>query len=152
MFTYRIIHALCILSTYQASVESGSPQKYWETQSPRALKVCKKVAFRSLEEGLNPLETISLSFIETRHNDKLRGAAGELGPLQALPKYWKRKGDKDSLEAGLRAWKYYSNKSSTIEEAAGRYNGSGRHGRHAKALREHYTKLDKLYRILRFPL
>ena len=132
MFTFRIIYALCLWSVNQGAIESGNSAKYWKVQAPRAMRVCKKVARRSVEARLNPLETITLSYLETRHNDRLKGRHGERGPIQALPKYWKRDGDKDSLTAGLRAWTYYSRKYKTLEAQAGYYNGSGPNGRYAR--------------------
>ena len=147
-----MIFVLCLWSVNEASFESGNSNKYWKSQGSRSLRVCQTVAKRSLKANINPIETITLSYIETRHNDKLKGSAGELGPIQALPKYWKRKGDKDSLTAGLRAWKYYTHKYKTLEEQAGYYNGSGPKGRYAKKYRKHYDYLNKLFRVLRFPL
>lgn len=151
MFSFRIIYALCLWSVNQGAIESGNSLKYWKAQGPRAVSVCQTVASRSLEVDLNPLETIALSYLETRHNDKLKGLHGERGAIQALPKYWKRPGDKDALTAGLRAWKYYSRKYNTLKSTAGYYNGSGPDGHYAKKYLEHYNQLKNVYEILRFP-
>lgn len=153
--SYRIIHALCLWSVSQASLNYESPtaqQKYWKHQAPEAQKTCKEISYRGYAAGLNILELISVSYVETRHTKNLVSPAGARGPLQALPRYWKRKGDKDHITSGLRAWKYYREKSTSLREAAGKYNGGGAGGQYAQDVQAHYDELKKLYALLRWPL
>jgi len=152
MITNTLIFALCLWSVNQAGEEAHHSKRYWRLQAPRAIRVCQKVATRAHQAGINPLEAIAVSYVESRHNEKLTSEAGAIGAMQAMPKYWVRKGDKDSLTAGLRAWKYYRNKYKTLEQSAGRYNGAGAHSEYAKAVRDHYDGLVELRNVARYPL
>jgi hypothetical protein len=152
MITHSLIYALCLWSINQAGIESHHSKRYWRYEAPRALNVCRKVGSRALKYKLDPLEVIAVSYVETRHNEKLVSRAGAVGAMQALPKYWKRKKDKDTLEAGLRAWKYYRKKSSSIRESAGKYNGAGENSRYANDVEKHYQGLLAVRNIARFPL
>jgi hypothetical protein len=152
MITNSLIFAVCLWSVNQAGIEAHHSKRYWRHQAPRAIKVCRKVGMRAYKSGIDPLEAISISYVETRHNEKLVSSAGAVGAMQALPKYWKRPGDKDTLSAGLRAWKYYRSKSKTIEESAGKYNGAGSRSAYAREVRIHYDGLMELKKVARFPL
>ena len=101
--------------------------------------------------GLNPVEVIAVSWKESRHTRGIVGGAGEVGPLQALPKYWARKHDKDHITAGLRAWGYYRKKSRSIQEAAGKYNGGGPSSRYAVDVAELVSDLELLAYVSRWP-
>ena len=151
IITTRLIHALCLWSVHTASIEAGSSQRYWRHQAPRALKVCQEVARRAHKRGLDPLEVIAVSYVETRHNKKLVSSAGAVGPLQALPKYWARKGDKDYITAGLRAWAYFRKKSEGTQEAAGRYNGAGESSHYAVHVATHYSYLKNVALVAEWP-
>lgn len=151
IITSRVIHALCLWSVHTASIEAGSSRRYWRHQAPRALKVCQEVARRAQNRGLDPLEVIAVSYVETRHNRKLVSSAGAVGPLQALPKYWARKGDRDHITAGLRAWAYFRRKSSGIQEAAGRYNGAGEDSHYAVHVATHFRALQMVARVAEWP-
>jgi len=154
MITFRLIHALCWFSVSQSSLQykSDSAQmRYLTKYAPAALKTCQEVAQRGHNQKLNVLELIAVSYIESRHTKKVKSDKGARGPLQAMPKYWSRKGDKDYITAGLRAWKYYREHSTNLKEAAGKYNGSGEHGQYAQDVQAHYDKLKELYDILRWP-
>jgi len=151
IITTRLIHALCLWSVHTASIEAGSSRRYWRHQAPRALKVCQEVAKRAHKWGLDPLEVIAVSYVETRHNKKLVSSAGAVGPLQALLKYWARKGDRDHITAGLRAWAYYRKKSDNTQEAAGRYNGGGEDSHYAVHVATHYRTLRMISRVAEWP-
>lgn len=152
MITHSLIFALCLWSINQSGIESHHSKRYWKYKAPLALKVCRKVGSRALKYKIDPLEAIAVSYVETRHNEKLISKAGAVGAMQALPKYWKRKKDKDSLEAGLRAWKYYRERSSGIRQSAGKYNGAGENSKYAQDVEEHYLGLQAVKNVARFPL
>lgn len=151
IITTRLIHALCLWSVHTASIEAGNSRRYWRHQAPRALKVCQEVGLRADKRGLDPLEVIAVSYVETRHNKKLVSSAGAVGPLQALPRYWARKGDRDHITAGLRAWAYYRSKSANIQEAAGKYNGGGESSHYAVHVATHYKSLLMVARVAEWP-
>ena len=131
--------------------ESRNPQSYLKHQGPRALKVCREVATRARDYGLNPVEVVAVSWKESRHTKGKVGAAGEVGPLQAIPKYWKRKQDRDHITAGLRAWAYFRKKSKNSQEAAGKYNGAGSSSRYAEDVAALIDSLEMLVYVARWP-
>ena len=148
-WTVRLIRLLCYWSVSQTSLEykSVSAQaKYLKTQAPQAGAVCLNVAHRALKRGLDPTEIIALSWIESRHT-WTSSPAGALGPIQALPRYWHRKGDKDMITAGLRAWTYYRDRSHNAVEAVGRYNGGGQHTKYATMFEAHRKELHRLGQV-----
>ena len=152
MITIRLIHALCLWSVSQGSLEYKSPsaqKRYWHKYAHTAHRTCQEVARRGYVQKLNVLELISVSYVESRHTKKLKSLQGARGPLQAMPKYWSRKDDKDYITAGLRAWKYYREHSTSLSEAAGKYNGGGSKSRYAQDVQAHYDGLSKLYNVLR---
>lgn len=127
IITARLIHALCLWSVHTASIEAGSSQRYWRHQAPRALKVCQEVAKRAHKRGLDPLEVIAVSYVETRHNKKLVSSAG------------------------LRAWAYFRKKSEGTQEAAGRYNGAGESSHYAVHVATHYSYLKNVALVAEWP-
>lgn len=138
-----MITLLCLVSVLQATHEASSlsaKEAYLRRSGPRAMKMCVKVAQRAVEAKIDPLEIISISFNETRHRD-LISKAGARGPLQALPQYWSRRGDRDHIDAGIRAWTYYRARSKDIRTAAGRYNGAGWKSVYARHVETHYHLL-----------
>ena len=149
----RIIMMLCIASLNQIAHE-GSPQyahHYWSALAPKALPVCLEIAKRAQDQNLNPAEVIALSAIETRHTAGLTSKAGAKGPLQALPKYWSRKDDRDYIDAGLRAWRYYKKRFKTPRAAAGYYNGGGKNSAYARAYQHHLSHLQKIKSVALWP-
>jgi soluble lytic murein transglycosylase-like protein len=152
MISTRLIQALCLWSVHTAAEEMGSSARYWRRQAPRAMSVCQMVATRAQKWGLDPVEVIAVSYVETRHNADLVSSAGAVGPLQALPKYWRRKRDRDDVAAGLRAWAYYRGKSADARGAAGRYNGGGRNSVYALQVEAHIDQLRMIERVARWPL
>jgi len=142
----RLISLLCLISVNSISslYESPSAQRRYLTRyAPQAHRTCSRVARRAHDQGIDIYEVIAVSSHETAHTEGLTGRAGEIGPLQAIPKYWKRPHDRDAIDAGLRAWKYYRLKSSSIQGAAGRYNGAGTKSRYARAVSHHYHLLKE---------
>lgn len=150
MFTKIMIFSMCLYSVGQIKYESPSAsRKFYMKYAPTKLKVCQQVGLRAVSKGVSPVEAIAVSFVETRHNNKLKGSAGEVGALQALPKYWSKKSDKDYIDAGLRAWKYYRNLSTSVQETAGKYNGAGTSSLYARKVQKHVNKLNRLVSIKR---
>lgn len=142
----RLISLLCALSVQQSSLEASSPsarQRYLRRAAPKAHRVCQEVAHRAHESRLDIYEVIGVSWTETRHRDDLISRAGARGPLQAIPKYWRRKGDRDYIDSGLRAWRYFRERSRSTREAAGRYNGAGEQSAYARAVAEHADMLKE---------
>ena len=73
-----------------------------------ALLVCKEVATRAEDMGVDPALAVSVAYEETRFQRDLESPSGAVGPLQAMPVYWcPREGECDEIDAGLRALKYY---------------------------------------------
>ena len=139
-----MIALLCLISVLQATHEASSQsakEAYLRRSGSRAMKICVKVAQRAVEAKIDPLEIISISFNETRHRD-LVSKAGARGPLQALPRYWSRQGDRDHIDAGIRAWTYYRARSEDIRTAAGKYNGGGQRSAYARHVEAHYHLLQ----------
>jgi hypothetical protein len=146
------IISLCIFSVGQVAIEGGRRpkdiQRFYLDRGQDKIKLCTDIATRAKDKNIDPLEVIALSFIETRHTNNLTSKAGAKGALQALPKYWSRKGDKDYIDAGLRAWMYYRSKTKSLRHTAGRYNGAGSRSYYAKKYMRHYEKLKKIKRTL----
>lgn len=141
---------LCLASvglTAQAYKSPTARARYLAEQGNAATLVCLEVAQRAEGRGLDPLELIAVSHTESRHTLSVKSDAGAVGPLQALAKYWRRPGDPDTIEAGLRAWAYYRARSSSTREAAGRYNGGGTASAYARAVEAHHDYLERLARI-----
>ena len=139
-----MIAFLCLVSVLQATHEASSQsakEAYLRRSGPRAMEMCLKVAQRAVEAQIDPLEVIAISFNETRHRD-LISRAGARGPLQALPRYWSRRGDRDHIDAGIRAWTYYRARSKDIRTAAGKYNGAGKKSAYARDVETHYHLLQ----------
>lgn len=140
----RFISLLCALSVQTSALQYQSPsaqRAYLRRSGARAHKVCRKVAHRAHSQGLDIYEVIAISQHETRHRTDLIGSSGERGPLQAIPKYWKRKGDRDAIDSGLRAWRYFRARSTSTQEAAGRFNGAGAQSAYAREVAEHADML-----------
>lgn len=146
-----IILRLCLASVEVTASAYESPTaraKYYQRHATEAALTCVEVGERAIERGLDPLEVIAISYVESRHTRGLTSHAGAVGPLQALKKYWKRRGDRDHIDAGLRAWAYYRERSASAQEAAGRYNGGGAQSAYAKEVErhlDHLTRLSKIY-------
>lgn len=143
----RLIYVLCILSVQSAAEESGLGVRYWDRYGDQQVAVCREVGQRAHLIGLDPVEVIAVSYVETRHTRGLVSPAGARGPLQALPKYWSRSGDLDFIDAGLRAWAYYRGKSKNITVAAGRYNGGGAQSGYARAVTAHADQLRTIKQL-----
>lgn len=147
--TPYLLTRLCMASLALAAQEAGSPTaraKFWTERAGAHLAVCVAVGERAQAEGLDPLEAVAVSFAETRHTRALTSRRGAVGPMQALRRYWARKGDKDDLAPGLRAWRYYRSRSRSTQEAAGKYNGGGASSAYAAQVAAHR---DHLARVLR---
>lgn len=153
MMSKILIFTLCLYSVNQVAIEGGkhpqSVQKFFVKYGKEKLHLCQQVALRAKSQDIDPLEVITLSFIETRHTANLTSKAGAKGALQALPKYWSRDTDKDYIDAGLRAWTYYRERSKSLRHTAGRYNGAGSKSYYAKSYMKHYEKLQQLKRTLK---
>lgn len=140
----RFISLLCALSVQTSALQyksTSAQNAYLRRSGARAHKVCRQVAHRAHSQGLDIYEVIAVSQHETRHRTDLVGTSGERGPLQAIPRYWKRKGDRDAIDSGLRAWRYFRARSTTTQEAAGRYNGAGAQSTYAREVAEHADML-----------
>jgi len=140
----RLISLLCAISVHASALEAPSQtarERYLRHSAPKAHRVCRIVARRAHEQGLDIYEVIAVSQHETRHRNDLIGSSGERGPLQAIPKYWQRKSDRDAIDSGLRAWSYYRAKSTSTQEAAGKFNGAGSNSRYAREVAEHAAML-----------
>jgi len=140
----RFISLLCALSVQTSALQyksTSAQNAYLRRSGARAHKVCRQVAHRAHSQGLDIYEVIAVSQHETRHRTDLVGTSGERGPLQAIPRYWKRKGDRDAIDSGLRAWRYFRARSTTTREAAGRYNGAGAQSTYAREVAEHADML-----------
>jgi hypothetical protein len=141
---------LCLASVSLTAQSYKSPTaraRYLTKHGNTAALVCLEVAQRAEGRGLDPLELIAVSHTESRHTLEIESDAGAVGPLQALAKYWKRPGDPDTIEAGLRAWAYYRARSASTREAAGKYNGGGTSSAYARAVEAHREYLERLARI-----
>lgn len=151
MLSKIIIFSLCFYSFSQSIPENRSSsyiKKYYSRYASNKIKTCQIVAHRAQRDNLDAIELITLSFIETRHTNHLTSKKGAKGALQALPRYWSRPTDKDFIDAGLRAWKYYKLNSSSLQETAGRYNGAGEGSYYARSYLKHYQKLKRLQKTL----
>lgn len=88
-------------------------------------KVCRSVRTKAAEAGIDPTLAVAIAYHETKFRPKV-GAAGEIGPMQAMPKYWcPKKGRCDATAAGLKALAYYLNRYDTLRMSVTRYNGAG---------------------------
>lgn len=141
-----ILVRLCLVSVAATADAYESPsarQKYFRTHATAAALICTEVAERALEAELDPLEIIALSWVETRHTRNAVSSAQARGPLQQLRHYWRRPHDRDDIAGGLRAWTHYRARSSSAQEAAGRYNGGGSSSGYALAYRAHLDTLRR---------
>lgn len=141
-----ILARLCLVSVAATANAYESPtarRAYYAEKSAPASLVCLEVAERALDADLDPLELIALSWVETRHTREVISSAKARGPLQILRKYWRRTHDHDDIAGGLRAWSYYRARSSSAQEAAGRYNGGGSSSGYAIAYQAHLDKLRR---------
>lgn len=140
----RALNLICLLSVEMSAAESGvNTRRYYARHAAADHAVCLKVAHRAHLQGLDFYEAVAVSQHETRHRAHLIGSSGERGPMQALPKYWSRKGDKDYIDAGLRAWSYYRSRSASTREAAGKYNGAGQNSKYARTIERNVKKLKE---------
>jgi soluble lytic murein transglycosylase-like protein len=73
-----------------------------------------------------------VAWVESRFDMSAVGSSGELGPLQALPRYWCRQDPCDTVQAGVGALKHYLKRSRTVEGALGRFNGAGKRSKHVR--------------------
>jgi len=154
MLTTYLLTRLCMASIALGAGEIESPTaraRFWQERAPASLSVCLAVAVRAQDSALDPLEVIALSFTETRHTRGLTSARGAVGPLQALPHYWKRRTDKDNITPGLRAWSYFRKRSGSTREAAGRYNGAGTGSAYAAQVEAHRDHLAGVLRAITAP-
>lgn len=122
--------------------------------SPRQETVCRQVSTKAAQAGIDPVLAVAVAYHETKFIPKV-GAAGELGPLQAMPKYWcPKKGKCDPLQAGIKALGYYLRKHDTLRMALTRYNGAGPGARaYAETVLTIYAGLrNKTQFMLMFPL
>jgi len=145
-----ILLRLCLSSVEVTASAYQSPTartKYYQRHATEAALTCVEVGERAIERGLDPLELIAVSYVESRHTRGLTSSAGAVGPLQALKRYWQRPGDQDTIEAGLRAWSYYRERSTCTREAAGKYNGGGGASAYALEVERHYDHLTRLSKI-----
>jgi soluble lytic murein transglycosylase-like protein len=133
---------LCLIAVMMIYAPTAHKNKY---VAHEALLVCKEVATRAEEMGVDPALAVSVAFEETRFQRDLESPSGAVGPLQAMPVYWcPREGECDEIDAGLRALKYYVTRERGNElRALTAYAGAGsraqRYGRRVyrrvKALR-----------------
>ena len=141
----RALNLICLLSVEMSALEGGrgARDKYYRTHAQADHAVCMQVAHRAHKRGMDFYEVIAISQHETRHRSHLIGSSGERGPMQALPKYWSRKKDKDYIDAGLRAWRYYRSRSRSTREAAGKFNGAGEKSKYARTIERNTQKLKE---------
>ena len=96
---------------------------------------CVAVAYAAEHRGVPVDLALAVAWNESRFDYYAVGGSGEVGPLQALPKYWCRRKPCNRIAAGLRALSYHLDRQPTHMAALTRYNGckSNRYG--AKVLR-----------------
>ena len=103
-------------------------------------KVCRKVMRAAEQRQLDPVLAATVAYHETKFRYRI-GAAGEVGPLQAMPRYWcPTTGKCDEIQAGLKALGYYLSRHDSVEMALTRYNGAG------KSARAYARKVTKMHR------
>lgn len=98
-----------------------------------AHEVCVEVAWAAVGGGVDPSVAVGVAYHETRLR-WLRGAGGEIGPLQIKPRYWCPDGKEegcDALQAGVYALRYHLDRQPTLSSALAAYNGGPK--RHAYA-------------------
>jgi hypothetical protein len=150
-----MILLLCLASVSLTASDYRSPSaraKYISRRAPQALRVCSAVGARALASKIPLAEIIALSHTESRHTWAV-SRAGARGPLQALLRYWKRAGDLDEIDAGLRAWIYYRRKFPDTRQAVGAYNGGGSRTAYARAYIAHEKEMRSiLWKIKRYQI
>ena len=122
--------------------------------SLRQEKVCFLVSTKAAAAGIDPTLAVAIAYHETNFRHKV-GAAGEIGPMQAMPKYWcPKRGKCDAIQAGLKALRYYLNRHDTLRMALTRYNGAGPGARRyaETVLALHKDIRNKTHFMLMFPL
>jgi len=121
---------LMILLTWLVS--TAHPCDHTPTDlSNRQRRICAQVAKRAAKAKIDPVLAVAVAYHETKFAYK-RGAAGEIGPLQAMPKYWcpqKKEHRCDAVAAGLKALDFYLKHNKTLRKALTRYNGKGARAR-----------------------
>lgn len=92
-----------------------------------AVDVCEAVATKADDHGLDDVLAVAVASEESRFRRDVESPSGAIGPLQIMPEYWcPRSGPCDSIEAGVKALKYYLTKYEGNEARALRaYAGSG---------------------------
>lgn len=87
--------------------------------------VCLEVARAALPGGVDPVVAVGVAYHETRLR-WLRGASGELGPLQIKPRWWCPGGQAegcDVVQAGAQTLRYHLDRQSTLSSALTADNG-----------------------------
>ena len=105
---------------------SGDPCEHMPTRlSRKQTQVCRSITREARKRQLDPTLAAVVAYHETKFQYRI-GAAGEIGPLQAMPKYWcPEKGRCDPIDAGLKALAYYLSRHDSTRMALTRYNGAG---------------------------
>ena len=119
-----LIVILAFLFQYQNPCEAF-PRKLNNTQ----MRICADIHDTAHSKGVDPLLAVSVGYHETRFRYKI-GAAGEIGPMQAIPRYWcPETGTCDSVDAGVDALRYMLRRYGDTRLALTRYNGAGESAR-----------------------
>lgn len=84
---------------------------------------CGIVALEAKRWGVPTDLALAVAWNESRFDYYAVGAAGEVGPLQAQPRYWCRATPCKPVVAGMRALAYHLDRQSTHKAALARYNG-----------------------------
>jgi hypothetical protein len=74
--------------------------------APEWRPTCETIAIESARMGIDPAVAIAAAWFESRLNPNAIGARGEVGALQAMPR-WMHGCDGDALCGGLTALRHY---------------------------------------------
>ena len=156
IWTTPLINLICLISVNVIAHDGRSvyyAKHYYRTKAPRAHQNCSLIARRAISYGLDPVEVISLSYVESGHSFGLVSSAGARGPLQVLPKYSpKLKGDRDWINPALRVWRWIRTESrfkDSLLRSAGRYNGGGAQSTYARRVQRHAEDIRRKIRWIR---
>lgn len=84
---------------------------------------CMAIATAADQRNLPVRLALAVAWNESRFDYYAVGRSGEVGPLQALPRYWCRAKPCNRIAAGLRALAYHLDRQPTHKAALARYNG-----------------------------
>ena len=92
-------------------------------------EICLEVAKESIAQGVNPIISVSVGWVESRFT-YATSSAGARGPLQIIPRYWCPNGRLrgcDLVARGVHALKTYYNRHSSSDRCGGDFLNSRRY-------------------------